>query len=188
MENLEMVLTAEQQKRLQEQLNADNFDLKRMEVHRITFEDLKRGLTAVGRNPKECAPIEAIIQPPRVKINCDISQFEQMMKEHDERMKQLKRSQYRYIPDITSDALRLEMTCESVPEQYDVFYGKDLIAYIRYRSGQLSVNPYDKNGELAWQNDLLNMNFHNGLGELDANIRESVLDICKSVIVDFYKD
>ena len=36
------------------------------------------------------------------------------------------------------------MTCFACPEQYDIYDGDELVAYLRYRGGHLIVHPYFK--------------------------------------------
>lgn len=57
--------------------------------------------------------------------------------------------------DITSKPLkyRWEMTCKVCPEQYDVYNGKRLVAYVRFRHGILTVNCPDVDGEMVFMRE-----------------------------------
>lgn len=46
--------------------------------------------------------------------------------------------------------LRFEKTCESFPEQYDVFLEKTLVGYVRLRNGNLTVEAPDCGGEVIY--------------------------------------
>lgn len=55
--------------------------------------------------------------------------------------------------------IRLVCTCDGSPEQYDVYNKDELIGYIRYRWGCLSVHPYKKSKEdgekqVVWDKDI----------------------------------
>ena len=50
-----------------------------------------------------------------------------------------------------NNGLRLELTCEACPEQYEVFDGEKQVAYLRLRHGYYSVTVPDVMGE-----DILN--------------------------------
>lgn len=46
--------------------------------------------------------------------------------------------------------LNFELTCESCPEQYDVYFEGKQVAYVRLRGGYLSCECPDVNGELVY--------------------------------------
>lgn len=45
---------------------------------------------------------------------------------------------------------RLQRTCSACPEQYDVYAGNDMIAYIRLRHGRLRVEVPDCGGDVVY--------------------------------------
>ena len=44
------------------------------------------------------------------------------------------------------------MTCRACPEQYDVMIGERYVAYVRLRSGRLTVCPVGEDGEPEFDN------------------------------------
>jgi hypothetical protein len=52
---------------------------------------------------------------------------------------------------ITINGVDFVCTCSMCPEQYDVFFHDQYVAYVRKRYGQLRAHPVI-NGEIQWDN------------------------------------
>jgi hypothetical protein len=47
-------------------------------------------------------------------------------------------------------SIRLVLTCDACPEQYDAFYGDQMVGYLRLRHGRFIVNCPDIGGDLVY--------------------------------------
>lgn len=52
---------------------------------------------------------------------------------------------------LTINGVDFVCTCQACPEQYDVFFHDQYVAYVRKRYGHLRVHPVI-NGEIDWEN------------------------------------
>lgn len=82
---------------------------------------------------------------------------------------------------IKRNGYTFKCTCYACPEQYDVFYESECVAYVRKRWGYLTVNPV-KNGNVIWSNILYSETdedrYSGTIEDLDSTIDKitSVLD------------
>ena len=77
--------------------------------------------------------------------------------------------------------LQFDCTCFACPEQYDVLYNGDIVAYVRLRHGYLYCNVPDYNGDTVYE--------ANPRGDgcfWDDEEREHYLNIIKDKIVEYY--
>lgn len=72
--------------------------------------------------------------------------------------------------------IRLEMTCQACPEQYDAFVEDELVAYLRLRHGTFTVEMPDAGGTLVYSART------NGDGAFDESEREHHLRMAKEAI------
>ena len=101
--------------------------------------------------------------------------------------------------------LRFVCTCGACPEQYDIWDDDQniMVAYVRYRCGTLTVNPYNpevykrKNyfgdevddQEIDWSTVILSESIGDGLdGCFDDNEREGILKRIEEAVLKFYQD
>ena len=98
---------------------------------------------------------------------------------------------------IDTDMLYYEMTSLACPEQYDVWdknvpdnenYKK--IAYIRYRGGLLSVNPYKENDEIDFDTFIYSKYLTDDIydGYLGLNENKEIFDMLNNLILNFIKN
>lgn len=81
--------------------------------------------------------------------------------------------------------LKLFRTCESCPEQYNVFYEEIPVAYVRFRWGQLTVECPHVGGEYI----LVETIDGGGLrGILFEHERDAVLELCAKQIIGWMKE
>ena len=89
---------------------------------------------------------------------------------------------------MKKEDLKLVCTCDSCPEQYDVFAEgyKYPVGYIRFRSGWFtcqildeSVNTVFRPTCVAWQDSKNN-------NEIPSIVRDELLDICKDAICQYF--
>lgn len=90
---------------------------------------------------------------------------------------------------MKKEDLRLVCTCDSCPEQYDVFAeGYNYrVGYIRFRSGWFSCQTLDETENIlfrpivvAWGGDSECNN------EIPAIVKDDLLDICKDAICQYF--
>lgn len=73
--------------------------------------------------------------------------------------------------------LILKLTCPSHPEQYDVYKGKDRVAYFRLRHGLFTASVPSVSGDIVYQN------YTFGDGEFADRERHSELSkACNAVL------
>ena len=96
------------------------------------------------------------------------------------------------------------ITCFTCPEQYDVYDGDKLIAYVRYRYGHLTVNPYFKElkrhfdlysaetiyrKEIDFDTDIYSENIGDSWGgSFDDDKREEILDKLDNIIYNYFNN
>ena len=77
--------------------------------------------------------------------------------------------------------LQFDCTCFACPEQYDVLYNGNVVAYVRLRHGYLYCNVPDYNGDTVYEA------WPRGDGCFwDDEEREHYLNIIKDKIVEYY--
>ena len=89
---------------------------------------------------------------------------------------------------ITKEDLKLEMTCQACPEQYDVIYNRHPIGYLRYRHGSFSCHPYIDDDEINWS--VLIYHWSNG-GEMDGILDDDeqyVIDEALDALCKYYNE
>ena len=77
--------------------------------------------------------------------------------------------------------LQFDCTCFACPEQYDVLYNGNVVAYVRLRHGYLYCDVPDYNGNIIYE--------ANPRGDgcfQDDEEREHYLNIIKDKIVEYY--
>lgn len=82
--------------------------------------------------------------------------------------------------------LEFIMTCGACPEQYDVFYDKKQVAYIRLRWGYLTVSCPDYGGTCIYESNA-GANSWSGCFEDDIERMKHMKKI-RQAIVDYYND
>ena len=70
---------------------------------------------------------------------------------------------------IEIDGLRLALTCNACPEQYEAFRSGKQLAYLRLRHGHFTVQCPDESGELVYEAEPL------GDGEFEPEERAKFL-------------
>ena len=82
---------------------------------------------------------------------------------------------------------RFEETCSGCPHQFDVWDGNKKVAYVRYRWGYLSVNPYVSNNDIDFNTTIFDKQIGDGLdGVLPYNEEDKILDKLDREIYKYY--
>ena len=89
---------------------------------------------------------------------------------------------------MKKEDLRLVCTCESCPEQYDVFaegYNYP-VGYIRFRSGWFTCKTLDETGNTVFCPIIVAWEDSKGSNEIPAIVKDDLLDICKDAICQYF--
>lgn len=80
----------------------------------------------------------------------------------------------------TIDGLELRVTCESHPEQYDVYDGDTQVAYFRLRHGYFSADVPSCGGKRVFEAE------PNGSGLFDDDERQGFLEAAVKAVREYY--
>lgn len=89
---------------------------------------------------------------------------------------------------MKKEDLRLVCTCDSCPEQYDVFaegYSYP-VGYIRFRSGWFTCRALDESGLSVSSPIIVSWVDSEGMNEIPAIVKDDLLDICKDAICQYF--
>lgn len=90
--------------------------------------------------------------------------------------------QSKQLPQIramySSNGLDIKMTCEAMPEQYDVFKDGKQVAYLRLRHGEFRVDAPDCGKETIYETE------PNGDGIFDADERLKYMELAMQAILN----
>ena len=89
---------------------------------------------------------------------------------------------------MKKEDLRLVCTCESYPEQYDVFAEgySYRVGYIRFRSGWFTCQTLDETGDILFRPICVAWEDPEGQNEIPAIVKDDLLDICKDTICQYF--
>lgn len=80
--------------------------------------------------------------------------------------------------------LILVQTCDSCPEQYDVYCDRVWVGYIRYRNGVFSCQPVMQR-QIQWLNLIYRTDDFN-TNTIPDNLREEWLNECKQALTEYW--
>lgn len=89
---------------------------------------------------------------------------------------------------MKKEDLRLVCTCDSCPEQYDVFaegYSYP-VGYIRFRSGWFTCRALGESGLSVSSPIIVSWVDSESMNEIPAIVKDNLLDICKDAICQYF--
>lgn len=91
---------------------------------------------------------------------------------------------------MKKNGLSFQKTCDCCPEQYNVNYGNDIVAYINLRFGKLTVYETNKKGDIKIDNIIFEAEFQDNMKSSFYNDEErnKYLNECKEFICDYYNE